>query len=168
VLYDLTTLYFETPKEDALRKVGMSKERRVDPQVTVGLLCDPGGFPLAVHPFEGVYEDAGGDFVPFGTDEGLGPAVRVGTAARRTGTRGDGGRPDREKPGLPSTKTLTGQTSMPPQSPVGAGFTLLRPTGRIDEQARQQTLEALDLLIEYYDSPQELVVQRRDLESWTQ
>jgi len=53
VLYDLTTLYFETPKEDSLRKVGMSKERRVDPQVTVGLLCDPGGFPLAVHLFEG-------------------------------------------------------------------------------------------------------------------
>ncbi|QFG70306.1 IS1634 family transposase [Ornithinimicrobium pratense] len=53
VLYDLTTLHFETPKEDRLRKVGMSKERRVDPQVTVGLLCDPGGFPLAVHLFEG-------------------------------------------------------------------------------------------------------------------
>ena len=53
VLYDLTTLYFETPREDALRKVGMSKERRVDPQVTVGLLTDRGGFPLAVHLFEG-------------------------------------------------------------------------------------------------------------------
>ena len=53
VLYDLTTLYFETPREDGLRKVGMSKERRVDPQVTVGLLTDSGGFPLAVHLFEG-------------------------------------------------------------------------------------------------------------------
>jgi hypothetical protein len=53
VLYDVTTLYFETPREDGLRKVGMSKERRVDPQVTVGLLTDSGGFPLAVHLFEG-------------------------------------------------------------------------------------------------------------------
>jgi Transposase DDE domain len=53
VLYDLTTLYFETPREDGLRKVGMSKERRVDPQVTVGLLTDSTGFPLAVHLFEG-------------------------------------------------------------------------------------------------------------------
>ena len=35
VLYDLTTLHFETDVEDQLRKVGMSKERRVDPQVTV-------------------------------------------------------------------------------------------------------------------------------------
>src|SRR5215216_4957239 len=31
----------------------MSKERRVDPQVTVGLLTDGTGFPLAVHLFEG-------------------------------------------------------------------------------------------------------------------
>ena len=31
----------------------MSKERRVDPQVTVGLLTDRSGFPLAVHLFEG-------------------------------------------------------------------------------------------------------------------
>lgn len=53
VLYDVTTLYFETPREDALRKVGMSKERRVDPQVTLGLLTDAAGFPLAVHLFEG-------------------------------------------------------------------------------------------------------------------
>ena len=33
VLYDLTTLHFESDVEDRLRKVGMSKERRVDPQV---------------------------------------------------------------------------------------------------------------------------------------
>jgi hypothetical protein len=49
----LTTLHFETDVEDRLRKVGMSKERRVDPQVTVGLLTTGTGFPLAVHLFEG-------------------------------------------------------------------------------------------------------------------
>jgi hypothetical protein len=53
VLYDLTTLYFETDIEDGLRRVGMSKERRVDPQVTVGLLTTSAGFPLQVHLFEG-------------------------------------------------------------------------------------------------------------------
>ncbi len=53
VMYDVTTLHFETGDEDALRKVGMSKEHRVDPQVQVGLLVDPGGFPLEVHLFEG-------------------------------------------------------------------------------------------------------------------
>lgn len=53
VLYDVTTLHFERSDEDELRKVGMSKEHRVDPQVRVGLLVDPGGFPLEVHLFEG-------------------------------------------------------------------------------------------------------------------
>lgn len=53
VLYDLTTLYFEAEKEDGLRKVGMSKERRVDPQITVGLLVARDGFPLDIHVFEG-------------------------------------------------------------------------------------------------------------------
>lgn len=31
----------------------MSKERRVDPQVLVGLLVTPGGFPLEIHEFPG-------------------------------------------------------------------------------------------------------------------
>jgi Transposase DDE domain len=53
VLYDVTTLHFEVENEDKLRKVGMSKERRVDPQVQLGLLVDPSGFPLEVCCFEG-------------------------------------------------------------------------------------------------------------------
>jgi hypothetical protein len=53
VLYDVTTLYFEAEKEDELRKVGYSKERRVDPQIVVGLLVDRGGFPLEIGCFEG-------------------------------------------------------------------------------------------------------------------
>jgi hypothetical protein len=53
VLYDVTTLHFEAENEDALRRVGMSKERRVDPQIQVGLLVDPSGFPLEVCCFEG-------------------------------------------------------------------------------------------------------------------
>lgn len=53
VLYDVTTLYFEANDEDELRKVGMSKERRVDPQIVVGLLVDRSGFPLEIHCFEG-------------------------------------------------------------------------------------------------------------------
>ncbi|MGD9621202.1 IS1634 family transposase [Mycolicibacterium sp.] len=53
VLYDVTTLYFEADKEDDLRRVGYSKERRVDPQVVVGLLVDRCGFPLEIGCFEG-------------------------------------------------------------------------------------------------------------------
>jgi hypothetical protein len=52
-LYDVTTLYFEAESEDDLRKVGYSKERRVDPQVVVGLLVDRHGFPLEIGCFEG-------------------------------------------------------------------------------------------------------------------
>ena len=53
VLYDVTTLYFEAEKEDELRKVGYSKERRVDPQIVVGLLVDRRGFPLEIGCYEG-------------------------------------------------------------------------------------------------------------------
>ncbi|MCB0950219.1 MAG: IS1634 family transposase, partial [Mycobacterium sp.] len=48
ILYDVTTLYFEAESEDSLRKVGYSKERRVDPQIVVGLLVDRAGFPLEI------------------------------------------------------------------------------------------------------------------------
>lgn len=52
-LYDVTTLHFEAESEDELRKVGYSKERRVDPQIIVGLLVDRGGFPLEIGCWEG-------------------------------------------------------------------------------------------------------------------
>ena len=53
VLYDVTTLYFETDEGDGFREPGFSKERRLEPQITVGLLTDVRGFPLKVHAFEG-------------------------------------------------------------------------------------------------------------------
>ncbi len=53
VIYDVTTLYFEADNEDTLRRVGYSKERRVDPQIVVGLLVDRYGFPLEIGCFEG-------------------------------------------------------------------------------------------------------------------
>ena len=53
VIYDVTTLYFETDQGDGFREPGFSKERRLEPQITVGLLTDARGFPLMVHAFEG-------------------------------------------------------------------------------------------------------------------
>ena len=53
VLYDVSTLYFETDKADEFRKPGFSKERRLEPQITIGLLTDASGFPLMVEAFEG-------------------------------------------------------------------------------------------------------------------
>lgn len=53
VLYDVTTLYFETDQGDGFRESGFSKERRLEPQITVGLLTDSAGFPLMIEAFEG-------------------------------------------------------------------------------------------------------------------
>ncbi|GGO17107.1 hypothetical protein GCM10010116_34570 [Microbispora rosea subsp. aerata] len=53
VLYDVSTLYFETDAGDGLGEAGFSKERRLDPQITIGLLTDSCGFPLMVTALEG-------------------------------------------------------------------------------------------------------------------
>lgn len=53
ILYDVTTLYFEITQEDTYRKPGLSKERRLEPQIIIGLLVDQSGFPLDLTSFEG-------------------------------------------------------------------------------------------------------------------
>ena len=53
VLYDVSTLYFETGAGDGFREPGFSKERRLEPQITIGLLAGQDGFPLMVSAFEG-------------------------------------------------------------------------------------------------------------------
>jgi hypothetical protein len=52
VLYDVSTLHFETDKADGFREPGFSKERRLVP-LSIGLLTDATGFPLMVQAFEG-------------------------------------------------------------------------------------------------------------------
>jgi transposase len=49
----VSTLYFETDAGDGFREPGFSKERRLEPQITIGLLTDSSGFPLMVEAFEG-------------------------------------------------------------------------------------------------------------------
>ena len=58
VFYDMTTLYFETPDEDDLRKIGYSKDgKHQHPQIKLGLLVGPDGYPLGYDVFEGnIYE----------------------------------------------------------------------------------------------------------------
>jgi hypothetical protein len=54
VFYDVTTLYFESFEEDELRKPGYSKDNKPQqPQILVGLLVTPEGFPVAYQIFEG-------------------------------------------------------------------------------------------------------------------
>lgn len=59
ILYDVTTLYFETDEADEFRKPGFSKERRLEPQITVGLFADAHGFPLSVGAFDDEYSFEG-------------------------------------------------------------------------------------------------------------
>jgi transposase len=64
VFYDVTTLYFESFKDDELRKCGFSKDHKFNqPQVIIGLLVDKQGFPLGYDVFRGnVFE--GHTFIP--------------------------------------------------------------------------------------------------------
>lgn len=54
VLYDVTTLYFETFDADELRVPGFSKDNKSQqPQIVVGLLVTREGFPLGYEVFKG-------------------------------------------------------------------------------------------------------------------
>lgn len=54
VFYDVTTVYFEIEQEDELRKPGFSKDgKHQHPQIVLGLLTGPQGYPLAYDIFEG-------------------------------------------------------------------------------------------------------------------
>jgi hypothetical protein len=45
VLYGVSTLYFEADQGDGFREPGFSKERRLEPQITIGLLTGQAGSP---------------------------------------------------------------------------------------------------------------------------
>ena len=54
VFYDVTTIYFEAPDEDDLRKTGFSKDgKHSQPQILLGLLVSENGYPLDYEIFEG-------------------------------------------------------------------------------------------------------------------
>lgn len=54
LFYDVTTLYFETFKEDELRKNGFSKDNKSQqPQILVALMVTKEGFPIAYEIFSG-------------------------------------------------------------------------------------------------------------------
>ena len=54
VLYDVTTLYFESFKADELKNYGFSKDNKSQqPQIVIGLLVTQTGFPLSYEVFAG-------------------------------------------------------------------------------------------------------------------
>jgi uncharacterized protein YfeS len=132
---------------------------------------------FVAHFTDPVYSDEGGEFAPFGTDEGwdllytwaerrdeLGPRTTVMELIEGSGLGDVVAELDRpEPPGVPRPGGQVDAATIT----VGAGFTLLRLTGRIDDTGRAMTMKALDILIARFDSPPELVRQRADLASWT-
>lgn len=131
---------------------------------------------FARHFTDPVYEDQGGEFAPFGTDEGW--DMLYEWAARRStlddsttvadllnGTDFGWVTETLDEPEGPGIPEPAGQVDAATIM-IGAGFTLLRLTGHIDDEGRRQTLKALDILIRRYESPPELLRQRDDLLSW--
>ncbi|MGN6301947.1 MAG: hypothetical protein ACTHN8_12765 [Angustibacter sp.] len=132
---------------------------------------------FTAHFSDPLYDDPAGEFAPFGTDEGsdllyewderrdeLGPDTTVADLIEGAGMADVvGGMDTREESPVPRA----GGPVDAAVTVVAAGFTLLRLSGRIDDAGKRLTLQALDVLIRYYDSPPELVRQRADLESWT-
>ena len=54
VSYDVTTLYFETAREDSLRSPGFSKDgKTAESQIVLGLLVSRDGYPLSYNIFDG-------------------------------------------------------------------------------------------------------------------
>ena len=54
VFYDVTTLYFETAREDTLRSPGFSKDgKTAESQIVLGLLVSMDGYPLSCSVFNG-------------------------------------------------------------------------------------------------------------------
>ncbi len=53
IYYDVTNFYFEIDKADEVRKFGLSKEKRSNPIVQVGLAMDADGIPLHYELFPG-------------------------------------------------------------------------------------------------------------------
>ncbi|MBK7128937.1 MAG: hypothetical protein IPH66_06160 [Crocinitomicaceae bacterium] len=54
LFYDVTTLYFETFKEDELRMNGFSKDNKSQqPQILIALMVSKEGFPVSYEVFSG-------------------------------------------------------------------------------------------------------------------
>ena len=90
VLYDVSTLYFETDEGDGFRESGFSKERRLEPQITIGLLTDADGFPLMVSRVRGEQGRDQDHAAGHRGVHGRPPAARRdGRRGRRDGERGE-------------------------------------------------------------------------------
>lgn len=153
------------------------------PSTAEDIVMDNDGLPEAAPAFvthftDPIYDDPADEFAPFGTDEGwdllhewaerrdeLSPSTTVADLIGESAFDEFVAKLDEEEsPGIPAPGGQVDAATII----IGAGFTLLRLAGHIDDAGREQTLKALDVLIRRYESPGQLLRQRADLHSWTQ
>ena len=140
-------------------------------------MSDDSGLPAAhpafsAHFTDELYDDEGGEFAPFGTDEGWDMVMEWGEAREdlEGSTVAD---LLAESPFPDAAEHLADPEPGGIPTPMGgvdaavfvvsAAFTLLRLTGRIDPDGKSLALTALERLCAYYDNPPELVRQLQDL-----
>lgn len=131
---------------------------------------------FAAHFVDPLYDDAGADFGPFGSDEGYEFVREWGTRRAELGPGSTvAGLLGEQEAGFLDRWQQTVDPSACPDAAAlvdeavwvqAAGFTLLRLAGYIDAEGKVATLHALEFLIAFYDAPSEYVTQRDDLARW--
>ncbi|RKT79478.1 hypothetical protein DFJ68_2951 [Terracoccus luteus] len=133
---------------------------------------------FAAHFTDPLYDDPAGEFAPFGSDEGADllaewsdrPGdLREDSTLRRLLAEAftDPSDLDDVLGGLARpTDDDAGDDVDTATMVVGAGFTLLRLTGQVDDEGRELVLAGLRVLTDVYGAHREFEVMRRDLESF--
>lgn len=119
-----------------------------------------------------IYDDPAGEFAPFGTDEGA--DLLADWAARSDELGPTSTVRDLLADGFDDPSDVDGMLAElddedgvdTATTVVGAGFTLLRLTGQIDDEGRAAVLRALAALESFYGEQPELSRMRDDLESF--
>lgn len=131
---------------------------------------------FSAHFTDPIYEDQSGDFAPFGSDEGW--DMLQEWAGRRNELNGGSTVAQilqgSDFGGIEQHLTVSEPQGVPRPGGqvdaavviIGAGFTLLRLTGHIDQEGKALTLKAIDVLMDRYGSPPQLARVRADLQSW--
>ena len=130
---------------------------------------------FAAHITNPLYEDAGDDLAPFGSDEGWDLVTEWGERRDELSAHATVQEVLDESPFPDALEHVGGQVAATPGALDGvdaarfvvvSGFTLLRLTGRIDPEGHDATLRALDAL-EGHTGPQpELERMREDLRAF--
>lgn len=143
----------------------------VDPE-ELGIVTEPKHSRFAEHFTHPIYDDPANDFAPFGNDEGADIladwATRVGeldeTSTVRTILE------DLYDESSGDAAVIEDDDVDTAMFAVGAAFTLLRLTGRIDHEGTRLALRGLDVIEGFYPSVPEAERMRADLiafNTWT-